>query len=96
MSGVRTTCRSTAIGRTAAECREHAALVDGLIVDLLALIVRMDAAGVGRERETGSKFDRRWTVQLAAMQRVVDRDERHAKWLDDAIAQEAERQRQFG
>lgn len=78
------------------ECREHAAQVAGLMADVRDLVARIAAAGVGRERETGSKFDKRWNLHLAAMQRVVDRDERHAKWLDDAIAQEAERQRQFG
>jgi hypothetical protein len=84
------------LGRTNVECREHAAQVAGLMDDLRNLVARIAAAGVGRERESGSKFDRRWNTQLVAMQRVVDRDERHAKWLDDAIAQEAERRRQSG
>lgn len=70
------------------QVREHAAFVQEKIEKLRALVVECDEVLLGRE--TGPGFWSRFDVNIAVLERVVDRDRRWARVLDEAAAREAQ------
>jgi hypothetical protein len=76
-------------GRTADEARRHADVVTELAAELVTWGERVrDHVELGRIC-SAPKFFRRLEVDVGALERVVARDQRYARTLDEAAAREA-------
>ena len=69
--------------------REHIAFVEGLVEELRALAGKCDDVLLGRE--TGPRFAKRFDANIAALERVVERDRMYVDVLGKLAALEAEK-----